>query len=62
MFRPLHVAMGFSKKRWRFIFENNKYDKERDSNYSEICFIMGDRDRPVLWKGNIKKVFEGGVN
>ncbi|WP_083818238.1 Imm26 family immunity protein [Brachyspira intermedia] len=38
MFDPLHISMAFTKKRWRFIFEELNYDRERDSNYSKIIF------------------------
>lgn len=51
MFDPLHVAIGFSKKRWRFIFENPDYDRVRDSNYADISFLLGDHRDPILWTG-----------
>lgn len=51
LFEPIHIAMAFSKKRWRFIFEAKEYNKEVDSNYKEISFALGDRNSPVLWKG-----------
>ncbi|MEI0494488.1 Imm26 family immunity protein [Brachyspira intermedia] len=35
MFKPLHISMAFAKKRWRFIFEELNYDREKDSNYSK---------------------------
>ncbi|MDG1331782.1 MAG: Imm26 family immunity protein [Crocinitomicaceae bacterium] len=59
MFKPFHIAMAFSKKRWRFIFETPAYDKEKDSNYSEISFLMGNRDSPIHWKGGEKNPFGG---
>jgi len=46
MFKPLHIE-GFRKKRYRFIFEDNNYNKNRDSNYQEIGFLLGG----CLWKG-----------
>jgi hypothetical protein len=54
LFEPIHIAMAFSKKRWRFIFETENYNKEEDSNYKEICFTLGDRDSPILWKGGFE--------
>jgi hypothetical protein len=50
-FEPIHIARAFEKKRWRFISETENYDKEKDSNYSQITFLLGDRDSPILWKG-----------
>ena len=50
MFAPLHIAQGFMKKRYRFIFEDNNYDKNRDSNYQDIGFVLGG----YLWKGGGK--------
>ncbi|WP_027393545.1 Imm26 family immunity protein [Aquimarina latercula] len=55
MFKPLRSTMGFFKKRWRFVFEDIDYDKEEHSNYSEITFLLGDIDTPILWKGGLKK-------
>jgi len=51
MFDPLHVSMGFAKKRWRFIFENSDYDRVRESNYANINFLLGDHKNPILWTG-----------
>ena len=53
-FEPLHITMAFEKKRWRFIFETENYQKEKDSNYSQITFLLGDIDSPILWKGGLK--------
>ena len=55
LIKPIHTAMAFSKKRWRFIFETENYNKKLDSNYDEITFALGDRDFPILWKGGNKK-------
>jgi hypothetical protein len=54
LLEPINIAMAFSKNRWRFIFETENYNKELDSNYKEICFILGDKDSPILWKGGIE--------
>lgn len=51
MFDPLHISLGFKKKRWRFIFEDPCYDRIRDSNYKNITFLMGTPDLPSLWVG-----------
>lgn len=55
MFDPLHVSLGFKKKRWRFIFEDPNYDQVKDSNYQDIAFVMGTPDNPTLWVGGICK-------
>jgi len=54
LMNPAHVTMGFWKERWRFIFETDGYCRESHSNYSEITFLLGDNDRPILWKGGIQ--------
>ena len=54
MFRPLHIAMAFEKKRWRFVFHDDNYDREKDSNYSKITFLLGDEIFPELWQGGVK--------
>lgn len=58
MFPPLHVAMGFSKKRWRFVFEESDYNRERDSGYSTISFLLGDKANPKLWRGGKQKLID----
>ena len=50
MFKPLHVGQGFTTKRYRFIFEDDNYNKDSDSNYQEIGFLLGG----YLWKGGKK--------
>lgn len=62
MFKPLHMAMAFSKKRWRFIFDNPKYNRNKDSNYQNISFLLGDEDKPILWQGGQKKPYKGNMN
>ena len=51
MFKPIHVSMGFSKNRWRFVFADPIYDRERDSNYLALAFLLGDASSPRLWRG-----------
>lgn len=58
MFEPLHISMAFTKKRWRFIFEELNYDRERDSNYSKISFLLGDEYNPKLWLGGEVKTIK----
>ena len=48
---PIHVSLGFSKKRWQFIFEAKGYDKNIDSNYQSITFLLGIHEAPKLWQG-----------
>lgn len=54
LMNPLHVCMGFAKKRWRFIFETPEYDRQEHSHYSEITFLLGTRNSRILWKGGVK--------
>lgn len=62
MFKPLHLAMAFSKKRWRFIFEDPNYNRNKDSNYQNISFLLGDRDSLIHWKGGKKEPYKGKAN
>lgn len=51
---PIHTTLAFDRSRWRFIFETDHYDKNKDSNYSEITFILGTENSFDLWKGGTK--------
>ena len=63
MFEPMHISMAFTKKRWRFIFEELNYDRERDSNYSKITFLLGDEYDPKLRiGGKIKTIKKYDTN
>ncbi|MEI0702081.1 Imm26 family immunity protein [Brachyspira intermedia] len=63
MFEPMHISMAFTKKRWRFIFEELNYDRERDSNYSKIIFLLGDEYDPKLCiGGKIKTIKKYDTN
>ena len=63
MFEPMHISMAFTKKRWRFIFEELNYDRERDSNYSKITFLLGDEYDPKLGiGGKIKTIKKYDTN
>ena len=48
---PVHVSLGFSKKRWQFVFENKNYDRNIDSKYQNIAFLLGIPEAPKLWQG-----------
>ena len=41
--------MGISKKRWRKVGEAKNYNKETDSNYSSIQFLIGMPGEFRLW-------------
>ena len=58
MFEPMHISMAFTKKRWRFIFEELNYDIERDSNYSKITFLLGYEYDPKLRIGSKIKIIK----
>lgn len=47
LFEPVHIVLAFSKKRYPFIFNNEQYDKYKDSDYQNISFLLMDK----LWKG-----------
>jgi hypothetical protein len=51
LFEPIHISLGFYKKRWQFIFEDINYDKIKDSNYRNITFLLGSENNPELWEG-----------
>jgi len=53
LFDPIHVSMGFTKKRWQFIFEDESYDKIINSDYKNITFLLGIQEAPKLWQGGI---------
>ena len=53
LFSPIHISLGFVKKRWQFIFEGNNYDKNIDSNYGNLTFLLGTPENPKLWVGGI---------
>jgi len=52
---PIHTTLAFDRNRWRFIFETDNYDKYKDSNYSEIAFILGTENSFDLWRGGTKQ-------
>lgn len=52
---PIHISMAFDRGRWRFIFESDRYDRDVDSNYLNIKFILGTENSYELWKGGEKQ-------
>ncbi|MDR2650840.1 MAG: immunity 26/phosphotriesterase HocA family protein [Prevotellaceae bacterium] len=60
---PIHVSLGFSKKRWQFIFEDKDYDKNIDSDYQNIIFLLGIPEVPKLWQGgSISRINDYNTN
>ena len=53
LFAPVHVCLGFSKKRWQFVFEDINYDKNVHSDYQNIIFLLGVSEAPKLWQGGV---------
>lgn len=55
LFRPIAVAgLGIYKKRWRKIHVQENYDKEKDSQYSNMQLVIGPRDAPRLWQNGVE--------
>ena len=50
LFEPVYTALPFDKKRWPFIFADDKYDKFSDSDYENISFLYINE----LWRGGKK--------
>lgn len=48
LFKPVHIMMAFSKKRYPFIFSNDKYDKYQESDYQNISFLL----MTEMWRDN----------
>lgn len=59
---PVHISLAFSRNRWQFIFDNPSYDKQIDSKYSSISFLLGDPDNRILWKGGKESPIAGDVS
>jgi hypothetical protein len=51
MFNPIHISLAFSKKRWKFIFNGINYNRNNNSNYKNITFLLGTENNPQLWQG-----------
>lgn len=56
LFRPIAITgLGIYKKRWKKLYEQKNYDKERDSNYSKIQLVLGAGDDLRLWQNGTEK-------
>ena len=53
LINPVQVSLGFSKKRWQFVFEGRNYDKNVHSDYQNITFLLGTPEAPKLWQGGV---------
>ncbi|MGU5677859.1 Imm26 family immunity protein [Aeromonas hydrophila] len=54
LFNPVAIAgEAIKKKRWRLVGSTD-YEKERDSHYSGITFLIGPRDNRSIWKGGVE--------
>ena len=61
LFNPVVVAgEAIKKKRWRLVASTD-YDKEMDSRYSEIAFLIGPRDNRSLWKGGSERPLDNVI-
>jgi len=45
------TGLGILKKRWKKLYLQENYDREKDSQYSEITLVAGTEDSYQLWKG-----------
>ena len=51
LFQPIAITgMAITTKRWRKVYVQEDYDKERDSNYSDIKIVLQDGDDYSLWQ------------
>lgn len=52
LFSPVFVAgETIKKKRWRCVGTTYHYDKEKNSGYSKIKFLIGPRENRCIWIG-----------
>lgn len=52
LFAPITVSgVAIYKKRWKKIGTQDNYEKQRDSDFSEITLVAGVADDFTLWKG-----------
>jgi Immunity protein 26 len=50
LFRPVAItSLPIDKGRWLLVREGEGYDKERDSQYSQIQLVVSPFDNPRLW-------------
>ena len=51
LFNPIAITtMGIRKKRWIKVHQQENYNKEKDSNYSEIKLVVGGASGLQLWQ------------
>ena len=51
LFRPIATTgMAMTKKRWKKLYMQNDYDKEKDSNASKTQLVLGTSDNFRLWE------------
>jgi hypothetical protein len=56
LFRPVAISgLAIYKKRWPFVGKHMGYDKEKDSEYSQIGLVVSPFDRPRLWQGGTER-------
>jgi len=55
LFRPLAISgIGIYKKRWKKLYTQVPYDKEKNSNASNIQLVLGTNDDLYLWENGKK--------
>jgi hypothetical protein len=56
LFKPVAISgLGIYKKRWKKIYQQSNYNKEKHSEYSKIKFVMGFGDDLQIWQNGTKK-------
>ncbi len=51
LFRPVAFSgLGIYKKRWKKLYTQENYDKEKDSQYSQIQLVLGSSNDLRLWQ------------
>lgn len=51
LFDPIAISgLGIYKKRWKRLYTQEPYDKEKDSKYSEIKLVLGTQDNLRLFQ------------
>lgn len=56
LFRPVAITgLGIYKKRWKKLYEQKDYDKEKHSNYSDIKLVLGAGDDLRLWQNDTER-------
>lgn len=59
LFKPVcTTTLPFKQNRWQIKQHNNNYDKNRDSDFLHIQFVMGFPPHLQLWEGGKKSVID----